>query len=887
MADEDPISNEPPEAAAVDEIVSMQEKSGVQAYETQLSMVDYVDHFSLRGPSGTVRFRGARVMVYEQANDQILLEERNSKDGGTRVTVKRMRSGNFGLRFLRATYTLVSLLLLGFLFVFCFQVVLFLFLNLPVAGGATLSQAFDGVKLIGTLLSMPLFIHAMGSIMSIATAFCSDTWNGHPLFRAVMDWPAVAVEWLCFIVFLGIPAFTIMLTLFMGKGNWWELSAGTWMICVFCFFLVFCLAVAFREFTACMELVALMDIRNESVEETKWQRWKRVGRRAVLLSQTQRYSGYRDERYLVNGKDNYPDKGYALSEEFTPLQTKMSLYSKFTALSCVNSIFVKADPPTRRYTLEEIRDIVPFITNHNWSLEKMYCRNTRSRVIYAANGKDALDPNQVRSNLVCTIVGVSLSGLIVIALLLWINQAAAVVIVVAILIGFCCVVPAIRSSLALVRAHQGIVRTAAEGDEEVAEEDSEDALYQIWESLTVSRPKPWYCWTRALLDIVFLFAFPLVTLYNGGNVFLGTLFLIVGFFSAIRIYFDATWVLTELGSVDSIDMHFNDESAPPQGLKSLIGMRGSLVKTNHSRAVMAKARTSQVIGKISRSRAIGRWMWVYGIFALIALVMFLGASGTGVTVPEGGRPPIVQVKDFYYPPAPDLPYPSCEMTKGFALPGSGSVSLVDYAFVAALSYETPNITQYHLDDWFGPGKLVDEAEFVANYREKTNTVTNPVFYKLISITDTPGYGIVSIRGSQTTWDFLVDAQLWSAAGLAQLVRAFIPFGWIWTPILDDIVTVANAVESNSLKEVSYYRLTTDFVNALLENNYTDMGKSFDTLRLTGASLGGGLAVITGAQTRANAVAISGLNGALSRHTFIPPVTEEDLNQRVFNVMPDR
>merc|ERR1719157_271733 len=39
---------------------------------------NFVDHFSLRHPSSTVRFRGSRVHVYETANEQILLEDRRS-----------------------------------------------------------------------------------------------------------------------------------------------------------------------------------------------------------------------------------------------------------------------------------------------------------------------------------------------------------------------------------------------------------------------------------------------------------------------------------------------------------------------------------------------------------------------------------------------------------------------------------------------------------------------------------------------------------------------------------------------------------------------------------------------------------------------------------------
>lgn len=63
--------------------------------------------------------------------------------------------------------------------------------------------------------------------------------------------------------------------------------------------------------------------------------------------------------------------------------------------------------------------------------------------------------------------------------------------------------------------------------------------------------------------------------------------------------------------------------------------------------------------------------------------------------------------------------------------------------------------------------------------------------------------------------------------------------------------------------------------------------SFATLQISGHSLGGGIAIITGAQTGIPAIAMSGSNAMLSRRTFDPPVTEEALNTNVFNVVPDR
>jgi len=134
------------------------------------------------------------------------------------------------------------------------------------------------------------------------------------------------------------------------------------------------------------------------------------------------------------------------------------------------------------------------------------------------------------------------------------------------------------------------------------------------------------------------------------------------------------------------------------------------------------------------------------------------------------------------------------------------------------------------------------------------------------------------------WDWMVDIQLWAGGVLAQLVRAVNPFGWMWTPILDEMVYFINSVQSEELKDVSYYRYTSAFVNDL----YAGFdGRKFENLRVTGASLGGGLAILTGAITGASAVSISGLNAMYSRRTFDPPITKEQLDTRVFNVIPDR
>lgn len=61
------------------------------------------------------------------------------------------------------------------------------------------------------------------------------------------------------------------------------------------------------------------------------------------------------------------------------------------------------------------------------------------------------------------------------------------------------------------------------------------------------------------------------------------------------------------------------------------------------------------------------------------------------------------------------------------------------------------------------------------------------------------------------------------------------------------LALAGFVQSHAIRDVAYYRVTTRFVNDVL-GGYG--GTGIEKMYVTGASLGGGLAVITGAQTEA-------------------------------------
>lgn len=194
-----------------------------------------------------------------------------------------------------------------------------------------------------------------------------------------------------------------------------------------------------------------------------------------------------------------------------------------------------------------------------------------------------------------------------------------------------------------------------------------------------------------------------------------------------------------------------------------------------------------------------------------------------------------------------------------------------------------------MERWFGsPNVVVDEEDFVSQWREDSGNADEQVSFKLFSFPVSPGIGILSIRGTETPMDRLGNAQLYIGSVLTQLVRGLMPFSWLWDDSYDDLLLTTSWVASDHLQQSDYYRITTEFVNDLLLNDYSPSpnGKRFDWLRTTGVSLGGGLALITGAQTDAYAFAFSGPNPTLARKTWDPPISLNNLKERVINIKPE-
>lgn len=115
----------------------------------------FKDHFTLLIPTSTIRYRDGHsaARVIEAPDSQFVLEETyNTEESRHTVSIRRIHDTSEGVRFLRLSYAIVTAFWTGFFFVFCLQVLLFLFLDLAVQMGVTSKQEnANWFRAIGTL----------------------------------------------------------------------------------------------------------------------------------------------------------------------------------------------------------------------------------------------------------------------------------------------------------------------------------------------------------------------------------------------------------------------------------------------------------------------------------------------------------------------------------------------------------------------------------------------------------------------------------------------------------------------------------------------------------------------------------------------------------------
>jgi len=334
------------------------------AEEDNTSVLNIIDHFLLSSPSSTIHLHNEQTHVFTDGTHQIILQKDAESNS---YHAKQVEEGNAALFLIRLTYTIIAVLMSGFLFMFCVQIILFLFLGLLIDTGLTESQSeFLFIGFFGTLLAVPLMLFGLANAMVLALAFTIDCCRGQTFLKSIISYDNVMVEWVTFMVFVGIPVLSMCGSLYAETEYWWEITLLTSFTCVFLYYLLFAAMSILFEVRGCLDL--------ESGDQCDWEKLKRV----TLMIQVQRLSGYRIAEYVIFNTQDHLPQVETYSELLQTLsehpKSQIGLWARITKLLARCNLYEKLtkDNQKRQWTIDEVLGNNPFVTNNSWGLEKIF-----------------------------------------------------------------------------------------------------------------------------------------------------------------------------------------------------------------------------------------------------------------------------------------------------------------------------------------------------------------------------------------------------------------------------------------------------------------------------------------------------------------------------------
>jgi ABC-type multidrug transport system fused ATPase/permease subunit len=513
--------------------------------------------------------------------------------------VKHLVDGTSGLMFLRASYTMVTALLCGFLFVFYLNLLLFMVLDLAIASGqanASETQSFSGPLSAGIILALIMLTDGFAKALVIAGHFVYDTWSGHMLvkrffFTSISD---VIVDWIFFVFFICIPVVVAAYKLFSQADDWWDVTALSWFSCVLVFYTAFACNIIWVEVSAAYNFV-----KNRA--DTDKTSFIQVLKRCILLRQVQEYSAKRRATYLsrstfTSTEDTEVSRKADIFEN-TRRET-IGLYSRLTEHPRLTQFFTVMDPPVNLYSIEDVADYRPFLTRQTWSLERVFCRPRDSRYITVIKGPGSLRRAQLRSSVFCSFVGTGLILLIFVAFLWWLGIGGAYITFIFVIAAYFAAraldnayrlamvaqdlidvnvqLPDVKKHLAKLNLGGRTSQLQSQDDPAPEEKEEEEAamtaeeqelhdnasqaIYLVTQYQRTREATEKLCWIMFGVEMVVYYWYPWLCLYILGNSAVGSLFLIVAATTGIRHYVNAAVAVEETGNMSLIDGKTEDIS---------------------------------------------------------------------------------------------------------------------------------------------------------------------------------------------------------------------------------------------------------------------------------------------------------------------------------------
>lgn len=181
-----------------------------------------------------------------------MIEEAYDSSKGLEIQVKKMNDVTTGHKMLNLFYAIVAGLFAGFLLVFCMQFQLYLVMELSIESGATSGNPSLNIgRLLGVIFALIMFSHFFAEALVIAGQFIIDCYSDHTLVKTFVlrtkKTGHLWTEWVFGACFLLVPIMVGIVSLSMGRDDWWYITSLTWFCLVMGFFGIFCFSVIYYE----------------------------------------------------------------------------------------------------------------------------------------------------------------------------------------------------------------------------------------------------------------------------------------------------------------------------------------------------------------------------------------------------------------------------------------------------------------------------------------------------------------------------------------------------------------------------------------------------------------------------------------------------------------
>ena len=377
--------------------------------------------------------------------------------------------------------------------------------------------------------------------------------TGSPLLNS-FGFGVVLTNWIKFIFVIGIPATTFVGLLFSGSENVVSITLVTTFVSVIFLFFCFSIFIVYLRVSCCLYLVKEL---YEKEDMTTTERLKYT----ILTAQESALSGKIHNNYVYDSNvynlkrldSNSLGEGGNVALH---LSTHGQWYIKFTQLM-PNGLFTTLDVPKRCWTQAEIDFNIPFYTKSSWSLEGVFCRMKNESHIAVLSGPSAVTQKQTLSSLACYFLGVVFYILLVAGLMVFAQISSAVI--AAVVSSFVAYwLWKGKKEYKMIKHATSIIRMRQSDDKEDGndynDDDYDTAIFQKWETFTVTKPTLAVTWGSFFAKNVITALIPFSYFCYSRNV-VGALSYIAMFMLCFeKTYFDIGTIVETLGSFGSLGL---------------------------------------------------------------------------------------------------------------------------------------------------------------------------------------------------------------------------------------------------------------------------------------------------------------------------------------------